>query len=1449
MRLKHFIYLLCVLALPHVLLAAEDDPHNLFYIKNQGQWEENVQYRADFRGGRVFLEKKAFTYLFYPAGGFSKLHPHLGGTSESGSYTFDFQAVKMEFEGALDAVLEGNDKSEIYHNYFLGNDSKKWAANVGLYKGVTYRQLYPGISVKVLSDMNNVRYDFVLAPGADPSAIKLKFTGQNGLSVKNGHLYLKTVVGEILQQSPFAYQEINGEKRRVTCAYVLKEDKVSLSLGNYDAGRELIIDPTLVFSTFTGSTADNWGMSAAYDAAGNGYTSGICFGVGYPVTTGAFQATYAGGAINATYTYGGFDMVVSKFNTTGTSLIYSTYLGGSDNEAPQSIIVDNNNNLILMGRSYSANYPVTAGAYSTLLGGGSDIVITKFNAGGTALIGSTFVGGAADDGVNISGVETYLGSLKYNYADDGRSDVIIDANNNVYVASCTISNNFPVTAGCLQPALAGLQDACVFKLNANLTSLLFSTYLGGAQNDAAYNLALDANNDMYVTGGTESNNFPVTPGTLHTAYQGNIDGFLTHINNSGTAVLHSTYIGTPAYDQSYFTQIDKFGNVYIYGQSAGAYPVTAGVYANANSGQFIHGMNPALNTTIFSTQFGSSRGTPDISPSAFLVDNCQNIYISGWGGTLYGYNVPTSSTAGLPLTANAFQQTTDGSDFYFLILQKNATALLYATYMGGSISLEHVDGGTSRFDKAGVVYQAICEGCGGYSDLPTTPGAWSSTNNSFNCNNALIKFKFDLLITLASFAIVPATAVGCAPLSLTFQNSSTNASSYNWDFGDGTTSTAVNPSHTYTAPGNYTVTLIATDTTTCNLVDTAYAYVRVTPNPTVTVAPVPPICVGNSAQLNANSSTTLSYTWSPSTGLNNPHIANPVASPTVTTQYIVTIADSFCTATDTVLVTVFPGTTPVIVGTHQFCAGDSVNLSTTVPFSTYQWSTGLSTASVWVQAAGIYSLTTHDANGCVGVDTIKITMLQAPVATYSINSGTGCAPYTVTFHNTGSGANSFSWSFGDGTSTAQASPTHTYTNAGTYTVMFIVTDTANCNHPDTAYGTITVNPTPTVSIAPPPPYCSGDTVQLNAISATAISYSWFPYGGLSNVYIASPVASPSATTVYTLTVSDGTCFGSDTVTVHVFPPNITTISTTAQLCAGDSVTLTEHGPGVTYQWATGQTTTSIVVDQPGSYVINTVDANGCKGSASIDIYLFYPVTISTRDTIICEGQLAHIKVNTNPTGTYTYNWSPPAWLSNANAQSPISNPPVTTHYTVSVANGPCISTDTLNVVVVPLPKIKVSPHYSEIFYGESVTLTATSNYPVTWFPTNYLSCWQCDSTVATPEENILYHAVSVNELGCTASDTALIEIQPSFYVPNCFTPNGDLHNQVFRPVFAGYVKIDVYIFDRWGEQICHWTDLDGSWDGTYKGQQVQEDVYVYKIVAVDFRQQELSKTGTVTVVR
>jgi hypothetical protein len=536
----------------------------LNYVENKGQWNSKVLYQSDFRGGRLFLEKNALTYVFYPPDGVERFHPHkVADKNIVISDVLTFEAIRMEFLNSANAVVEPAGQKSFYYNYFIGNDPKQWASSAHIFEKVYYNQLYPGITAKVFSNANDVRYDFIIAPNTDPTAIKLKFAGQNGLSLREGKLVLKTEIGDIQEEAPIAYQMIGGQKVKVNCKYVLHDDQVSFKITDkYDASQQLVIDPTIVFATYTGSTADNWGMSATYDPVGNGYTSGICFGVGYPVTVGAFQMTYGGGGTGGGNWFGGFDIVVSKFSPNGTNLLYSTYLGGTDNEEPSSLIVDNANDLIVFGKTYSTNFPVSAGAYSKTLSGGADLILTKFDSTGTKLLASTYVGGSADDGVNGSSLENVLVDLKYNYADDDRGDVIVDASNNVYVASCTISTNFPTTPGAYKTTVCGKQDGCAFEMDPNFSKLKWSTYLGGSDNDAAYNLALNSKGEIYITGGTESSNFPTTAGVIDPTYGGSIDGFLLHLSANGTTLINSTYIGTGAYDQSYlntttFTFTDK----------------------------------------------------------------------------------------------------------------------------------------------------------------------------------------------------------------------------------------------------------------------------------------------------------------------------------------------------------------------------------------------------------------------------------------------------------------------------------------------------------------------------------------------------------------------------------------------------------------------------------------------------------------------------------------------------------------------------------------------------------------------------------------------------------------------------------------------------------------------------------------------------------------------------
>jgi hypothetical protein len=484
------------------------------------------------------------------------------------------------------------------------------------------------------------------------------------------------------------------------------------------------------------------------------------------------------------------------------------------------MVVNSLDQLCIYGTTSSIDFPVTAGSFDNSFNGGTnfqagsngtffdngtDIFVSKFSVDGTQLLASTFIGGNQNDGINTSA------NLNFNYGDLFRGEINVDENDNIIVGSCTQSADFPVTSNAIQSVKDNNQDGCIFKLDSNLQTLLYSTFIGGNQDDAIYAI-VSSGTDVYATGGTSSPNLPANNNSYINAFQGgNADAIILKLSTVTNSTPFISYLGTNAYDQSYFVQLDQSENVYLFGQtSSSSFPYIGGVYQNANSGQFIVKLDSMLTTAAFSTTFGNSSGSPNLSPSAFLVDNCGRIYISGWGGSLTT-GIPTTN---MPLTSDAFQSTTDGFNFYLAVFSNNMDNLLYATYFGGANSTEHVDGGTSRFDKKGIVYQAVCAGCGSNDDFPTTPGAWSNTNNSSNCNVGVFKFDFSLGPISGDFTASPES--GCSPLNVSFTNSSPDA--FLWDFGNNdTTSTEVNPSRTFIAPGVYPVTLYILPVNECKL--------------------------------------------------------------------------------------------------------------------------------------------------------------------------------------------------------------------------------------------------------------------------------------------------------------------------------------------------------------------------------------------------------------------------------------------------------------------------------------------------------------------------------------------------------------------------------------------------------------------------------------------------------
>lgn len=791
-------------------------------LENKGRLPDFVTYTKQSYGTTSYYTNNGLTLLFKDQAAMDSAwhHFHRYKTLKH-DFTLKYHRVDIEFLNSNICDILPEYKSSTTYNFYKGNNRKDWALGLKAYYQITYKNFYNGIDWQIFAGYNEVKHNYIVQSGANPENIQIQYKYLNSLKIINKKLVLTTSLGTVEEDEPYAFQIINGDTVKVDCAFKLKNNNkqyvVSFKLGNYNSAYDLIIDPKLVFSTYSGSFGDNFGFTSTYDSKSHLYAGGIVDGgTGtnggpFPVTTGAFQVTYSGG-IGQSPANLPCDIGINKYDSAGTTLLYSTYLGGSRDEYPHSLVVDNQDNLLVMGTCYSPDFPMDTAGYDLTFNGKTDIFIVKLKEDGSDLLASTLIGGSEFDGLNTR-------SLRYNYADDFRGDIVVDKDDNVYVASTTYSINFP-TKNAIQSSRSSFQDGCVFSLNSELDSLRFSTFLGGNDDDAMYSIRL-FDTFVYIGGGTASNAMAfAVNGHKNSFLGGDADGFVAKMDKHGV-LLGSSYFGTSQYDQIYFLDIDANGQIYAAGQTEGSINRTVNTYGKNNTGQFIVRYSPNISNINLATTFGFKTFDPEISPSAFLVDKCNNIYFSGWGSPITDGVLHPLTTENLQVTSDALQSTTDNQDFYLLVLNKDAQNLLYATYYGGNQTEDHVDGGTSRFDKRGVVYQSVCSSCPGtnqhFNDFPVTANAPFKTNLSPRCSNASFKIDFQINFDVdAEFTATPKK--GCEPLEVTFINKSKKARVYMWNFGDGSPiDTSRNPKHIFTTPGKYKVKLTTIDSFSCNI--------------------------------------------------------------------------------------------------------------------------------------------------------------------------------------------------------------------------------------------------------------------------------------------------------------------------------------------------------------------------------------------------------------------------------------------------------------------------------------------------------------------------------------------------------------------------------------------------------------------------------------------------------
>jgi hypothetical protein len=703
----------------------------MMFQANAGQTDARVKFTARGAGYSLFLTSTESVFVMSRRESESKENRWNESDSERAAKTMRQvrqNVLRMKLVGANpDAAVTGIDGMVTKVSYFVGSDPSKWHPAVPAFGRVRYSEIYPGIDLVYYGNQRQLEYDFVVTPGADCGRISLGFEGTEKVEVDetSGDLLLHTSLGVLRQHQPQIYQEVNGVRRMIPGRYVKRAGGlIGFEVAGYDGTKRLVIDPTLVYSTYLGGSGAAQGSTVggdsisdiAVDASGNAYIIGHTNSPDFPITSGAFQTTYPGSSCD----------YVTKLNPSGTALVYSTYLGGN---GAYGIAVDASGNAYITGVSASTSFPTTPGAYQTTNHGGSlgNAFITKLNPSGTALVYSTYLGGTGDsDRSRITGGDVGTG-------------IAVDPSGNACVVGYTYSKDFPVTAGAFQTTnkannVLSRYTVFVTKLNPTGTALVYSTYLGGTDHDLSSRIAVDASGNAYVTGDTGSADFPTTAGVFQTTFPGFGSGFATKLNPTGTALIYSTYLGSgsgPTRPRA--IAIDGSGNAYVTGQAQSAnYPTTFGSFRKSFCGgfsdAFVTKLNPDGTALVYSSYLCGSGNNSD-DAFGIAVDSAGNAYVTGY----------TDSDA-FPTTADAYQTTRAGGEDTFLAkINPAGSALVYSTYLGGAGSDDGFGG--IAVDNTGHAYVA---GVTVSTDFPTTPGAFQA---SYHGGNDVFVTKFDFAAT------------------------------------------------------------------------------------------------------------------------------------------------------------------------------------------------------------------------------------------------------------------------------------------------------------------------------------------------------------------------------------------------------------------------------------------------------------------------------------------------------------------------------------------------------------------------------------------------------------------------------------------------------------------------------------------------------------------------------
>jgi hypothetical protein len=631
--------------------APTDEPGRpLAFEVNRGQTDACVRYLARTPGGMFFVTPQE-TVLRLPDG-----------------------VVRSRFVGAdPDPIVEADRRLGARANYFLGSDPSKWLADVPTFGRVRCRDVYPGIDVVWYGRDGRIEYDLVVAPGADADAVEIAFEGVDRREIdRAGDLVLSVGPHEVIQKRPVVYQDSERGREVVASRYVLDGDRVRFALGAFDASRPLVIDPQLAYGTFLGGNGNEVPRKIVRDALGNSFICGMTTSTDFPVP-GAVQAT----------NHGRYDAFVTKIEPSGNAIVFSTYMGGLEDDDFWSVALDSTGDLCLAGDSWSSDFP-TLNALQANTKGMDEAIVVKLRGGGSSLAFSTYLGSEFNDVARA---------------------IAVDASDAIYVATDALVG-FPTTPGAFQTTTKGNGDVNVAKIKPDGSALLYSTFVGGTFDDRPLGIAVDALGDAFVVGNTNSDDFPKL-----LAYQptrAGFDGFVFGVNSTGSGLLFSTYLGGSGQDGVGSVAVGPDGHVYVAGVVNGTgLTTTAPLQAPGGS---LDALFAEFTSTGTAVHVGPLGGAGDDSAQALVVDPAGRVWLAGYTTST---NFPAVGLPRPPIVGSL--------DVFFVRLDSTHAGLEYATTLGGTFS--------DLLSSMAVDVDGTAYGIGQTSsaDFPVTVGALQTT--------------------------------------------------------------------------------------------------------------------------------------------------------------------------------------------------------------------------------------------------------------------------------------------------------------------------------------------------------------------------------------------------------------------------------------------------------------------------------------------------------------------------------------------------------------------------------------------------------------------------------------------------------------------------------------------------------------------------------------------------